>query len=74
MRIRNDSPLGDLDVPLLRRIVKRSEEVDVSAEQAERLLPQEIWTAVDDEARRVQAELDKPADDESEVTTDGDAE
>lgn len=73
MRIRNDSPLGDLDVPLLRRIVKRGEEVDVSAEQAERLLPQEIWTAVDDEARRVQAELDKPADDEGEVTTDGDA-
>jgi hypothetical protein len=67
MRIRNDSPLGDLDVPLLRRVVERGDEVDVSAEHAVRLLQQDIWTAVDDEARRVQAELDGPED---EVITD----
>lgn len=67
MRIRNDSPVGDLDVPLLRRVVERGDEVDVSAEHAARLLQQDIWTAVDDEARRVQAELDGPED---EVTTD----
>ena len=67
MRIRNDSPVGDLDVPLLRRVVERGDEVDVSAEHAARLLQQDIWTAVDDEARRVQAELVGPGD---EVTTD----
>lgn len=67
MRIRNDSPVGDLDVPLLRRVVERGDEVDVSAEHAARLLQQDIWTAVDDEARRVQAELDGLED---EVTTD----
>lgn len=43
-KIRNDSPLGDLEVPLLRRIVKAGEVVDVSDDQAERLLPQDIWS------------------------------
>lgn len=76
MKIRNDSPVGDLDVPLLRRVVARGEVVDVSEEQAERLLPQAIWSAADAAAKRVQARIDKAdeaADEEGEVTTDGDA-
>lgn len=59
-KIRNDSPLGDLDVPLLRRVVKAGMVVDVSDDHAERLLPQEIWSAADDDARRIQNELDAP--------------
>lgn len=43
--IRNDSPLGDLDVPLLRRVVKAGEVVEVTDEHAEILLQQDIWSA-----------------------------
>ena len=71
MKIRNDSPLGDLDVPLLRRVVERGEVVDVSDEHAAILLAQEIWSPADDDARRIQAELDEPAGEETgEVTGD----
>lgn len=66
MKIRNDSPVGDLDVPLLRRVVERGEEVEVTAEQAERLLRQEIWSAADDAAHAVQAKLDGAGEGESE--------
>lgn len=38
--LRNISPLGDLDIPLLRRVVKRGETFSCTAEQAARLLPQ----------------------------------
>lgn len=38
--IKNISPLGDLDVPLLDRVVEAGEEVDVSAEDAKLLLAQ----------------------------------
>lgn len=62
--IRNDAPWGDLDVPLLRRVVAAGEVVEVTVDQARRLLPQDIWAAVDDEARAVQAELDAAAEDE----------
>lgn len=62
-QIRNDSPIGDLDVPLLRRVVRVGEAVDVTDDQAARLLPQEIWSAVDDDARAIQAELDAREDD-----------
>lgn len=57
-QIRNESPVGDLDVPLLRRIVKAGETVDVTEDQALRLLGQEIWSAVDDDARRIQEAID----------------
>lgn len=50
-QIRNDSPLGDLDVPLLRRVVERGEVVDVSDAHAAILLEQDIWTAVDGESK-----------------------
>lgn len=38
--IRNVSPIGDLDVPLLRRIVRAGEEVEVTKDQADALLAQ----------------------------------
>lgn len=57
-QIRNDSPLGDLDVPLLRRIVRAGETVDVTDDQASRLLPQDIWTAVDDAAHSIQSAIE----------------
>lgn len=63
--IRNDAPWGDLDVPLLRRVVASGEVVEVTDEQARRLLPQDIWGAVDDRAREIQAELDQAAEDEA---------
>jgi hypothetical protein len=45
--IRNVNPIGDVEVPLLRRIVARGETVDVTDDQAERLLPQEMnWQLV----------------------------
>lgn len=45
-RIQNTSPLGDLDVPLLRRVVKAGEIVDVSSAHAELLLAQTgTWAA-----------------------------
>jgi hypothetical protein len=40
MRITNNSPLGDLDIPLLGRIVEAGETVDVTDEQAAVLLAQ----------------------------------
>lgn len=38
--LRNVSPYGALEIPLLGRVVGAGEEFDVSDEQAERLLPQ----------------------------------
>lgn len=50
MLIRNVSPRGDLDVPLLRRVVLAGEAVDVTPEQAQALLPQEDnWQPADHE-------------------------
>ena len=38
--IRNINPIGDVDVPLLRRVVARGESVTVTEDQAARLLDQ----------------------------------
>jgi hypothetical protein len=40
-KIKNVSPFGDLDVPLLGRIVEQGSIVEVTAEQADILLQQE---------------------------------
>ncbi|MHA7270400.1 hypothetical protein [Arthrobacter sp. HLT1-20] len=40
--IHNVSPIGDLDVPLLRCIVRAGEEVEVTKDQADTLLAQAI--------------------------------
>jgi hypothetical protein len=60
--IRNDSPVGDLDVPLLRCVVKAGEDVTVTPDQARRLLPQGIWVAVDKAAKAIQADIDSPVE------------
>lgn len=47
MQIKNVSRFGDLEVPLLGRVVKHGEVVDVTAEQAEQLLLQaDNWQAI----------------------------
>ena len=46
MLIRNVNPLGEVDVPLLGRIVAADEVVEVSDEDAAQLLPQASnWAA-----------------------------
>jgi hypothetical protein len=40
VKIRNISPRGALDVPLLGRVVEAGAVVEVTADQADRLLPQ----------------------------------
>ena len=66
--IRNDSPVGDLEVPLLRCVVKAGEDVTVTPDHARRLLPQGIWTAADKAAKAIQADIDGPADAEEGAT------
>lgn len=47
MKIKNVSPRGDLDVPLLGRVVAAGEVVDVNADHANRLLDQpDNWQKV----------------------------
>ena len=47
--IRNISPLGALDVPLLGRVVDAGEAVEVTDEQAAQLLPQAAnWEPVEE--------------------------
>jgi len=58
-QIKNVSPMGDLDVPLLRRVVKAGEIVDVTEDQAKRLLPQDIWAPADEPAEAIQAAIDE---------------
>jgi len=69
VRIKNQSPYGALDVPLLARegepydehgegCVAAGEELDVTEDQARRLLPQrENWAPVDAEAQAIADEL-----------------
>lgn len=74
--IKNVSPLGELDVPLLGRFLGAGEELEVSDEVAERLLPQaENYAPVDDKAKAIYAKLyaDPEADDVDE-TAEGDGE
>lgn len=57
-KIRNVSPYGDLDVPLLGRVVAAGEEVEVSAEQAKLLLAQETnWQPVKADAEKKPAKV-----------------
>lgn len=65
MKIKNVSPLGDLDVPLLgNRIVKAGEEVDVPDEKAKRLLLQpDNWQPAVKGAASKAIEGDKKGDD-----------
>lgn len=48
MKIRNISPRGALDVPLLGRVVEAGEVTEVTKDQADRLLPQsDNWEPVE---------------------------
>jgi hypothetical protein len=79
MQIKNVSPYGAADVPLLRRegepfdqhgagCVERDEVVDVTEDQARRLLPQvENWQPDDAEAQAIADELAEEADAEARV-------
>lgn len=62
LKIKNMSPLGDLDVPLLGRVVKSGEVVEVSPEHAQQLLRQgDLWQATDsDPSQRPPESAKKP--------------
>ena len=63
-KIQNISPLGDLDVPLLRRAVEAGEVVDVSDDHAELLLAQTgAWAPVAGASRSRRASSTQDADD-----------
>ncbi|MEW9874034.1 hypothetical protein [Arthrobacter sp. HS15c] len=71
--IKNVSPLGELDVPLLGCFLGYREEIEVSDEVAERLLPQaENYAPVDDEAKAILAKI--YADPEADEPTEGEGE
>jgi hypothetical protein len=58
MLITNRSPLGDLDIPLIGRIVAFGETVDVTPEQAGALLAQHnIFTPADPDAQAIADQL-----------------
>ncbi|MEB0001603.1 hypothetical protein QN357_01460 [Cryobacterium sp. RTC2.1] len=51
-KYRNVSPLGDLDTPIVGRIVEAGEVIELPAERAVFLVGQdETWEPADDEAR-----------------------
>lgn len=71
MIIKNVSPLGELDVPLLGRFIDYGEEFEVSKDQAERLLPQaENYEPVDDEAKAVLAAINGEEEAAADEATD----
>ncbi len=59
--IKNVSPLGALDVALLRRIVAAGDTVDVTADQASILLRQATWEPVSKAATAIQKHIDDDA-------------
>jgi hypothetical protein len=64
-KIKNVSPFGDLDVPLLGRVIEAGETVDVSDEEAEELLKQPLnYQPVGQAAKKIEKEVtndDNPA-------------
>ena len=57
--LRNTSPYGALDVPLIRQTVDAGAEFDVTAEHAAILLEQDgNFEAVDDTAKRIRADIE----------------
>lgn len=58
MKLKNVSPHGDLDIPLVRRIVPADGEFDATPEQAAVLLDQPVnFAPADDEAAQLLAKL-----------------
>jgi hypothetical protein len=64
-KIKNVSPFGDLDVPLLGRVIEAGETVDVSDAEAEELLKQPFnYEPVGQAAKKIEKEVtndDNPA-------------
>jgi hypothetical protein len=62
-KLRNHSHRGDLDIPLVRRVVPFGHEFDVTDEQARVLLQQPAnYAPADDAAKAIAAELAKAAE------------
>lgn len=58
MKLRNVSAYGDLDIPLIRAVVERGAEFDVSEEHARILLVQDVnYEPVDGEAKAIAKEI-----------------
>lgn len=70
--IKNVSPLGELDVPLLGRVLEAGEVIEVDDDIAERLLPQAgNYEPVDATAKAIHAKL-FPAEDTDPEEGEGD--
>lgn len=62
MKLRNVSPLGDLDIPLMRRTIEHGEEFEATADQAANLLLQPAnFEPADDAAEALARVLRLPA-------------
>lgn len=71
-RLKNISPLGALDVPLLRRIVDAEEIIDVTEDQARVLLLQpDNYQPTDKAARTLAADLAAQQDPDGATSHDG---
>lgn len=71
-RIKNVSPLGALDVPLLRRVVEAEEIVDVTEDQARVLLLQaDNYQPTDKAAKAIAADLAAEQDTDGADAPDG---
>lgn len=62
IKIKNTSPIGDLDVPLLGRVVAVGEVVEVTIDQAQRLMRQsDVWQLADVDTSQRPSESDSKA-------------
>jgi hypothetical protein len=74
-KLKNISPLGALDVPLLRRVVDAGEVFDTTEEQAKVLLLQhDNYQPADKAAKTLAASLTAQQDDDGAESHDGDNE
>jgi hypothetical protein len=71
-RLKNISPLGALDVPLLRRIVEADEIIDVTEDQAKVLLLQpDNYQPTDKAAKTLAADLTAQQEPDGATSHDG---
>lgn len=71
-RLKNISPLGALDVPLLRRIVEAEEIIDVTEDQARVLLQQpDNYQPTDKAAKTLAADLTAQQEPDGATSHDG---
>jgi hypothetical protein len=74
-RLKNISPLGALDVPLLRRIVEAEEIIDVTEDQARVLLLQpDNYQPTDKAAKTLAADLTAQQNPDEATSHDGNSE